>query len=97
MVLGLFGVSWIMPKFVVGHLACWQGQFGRHQDGHIWLTVPHGLMWCLHRERNSRCSKDNERSRSDLKLFFFRTLLNWLSALQNQSFLLFFYLSNFCT
>ena len=31
MVFGLFGVSWVMPQFVVGLLACWQGRFGRHQ------------------------------------------------------------------
>ena len=28
LVLGLFGVSWVMPKSVVGLLACWQGWFG---------------------------------------------------------------------
>ena len=42
---GLFGVSWDMPKLVVGLLACWQGWFGRHQNGHIWIIVPHCLMW----------------------------------------------------
>ena len=89
MVLGLFGVSWVMPKFVVGLLVCWQGRFGHQQNGHIWLIVPHSLMWCLHRERNSKCSKDNERSMPNLKFFFFRTLLDWLSTSQNQSFLLF--------
>ena len=30
MVLGLFGVSWVMPQLVVGLLACWQGWFSRH-------------------------------------------------------------------
>ena len=30
MVFGLFGVSWVMPQYVVGLLACWQGSFGRH-------------------------------------------------------------------
>ena len=43
----------------------------------------------LERERNSRCFKDKERSILDLKLFFFRTLMDWLAALQNQSFLSF--------
>ena len=41
---------------------------------------------CLWEERNSRCYENNERSIPDLKLFFFKTLLVWLSALQNQSF-----------
>ena len=86
-----------MPKSVVRLLACWQGQFGHHWNGHIWTIVPHCLMWCLWRERNSRCFEDNEKSISDLKLFFFRTLVDWLSPLQNQSFSSFLDLCNFCT
>ena len=86
MILSLFGVSWVMPKSVVWLLACWQGRFGRHRNGHIWIIVLHCLMWCLWRERNSRCFEDNEISIPELKLFFFRTLLDWLSILQNQSF-----------
>ena len=35
---------------------------------------------------NSRCFEDNERSIPDLKLFFFRTLIDWLATLRNQSF-----------
>ena len=75
-----------MPKSVVGLLACWQGWFGRHRNGHIWIIVPHCLMWWFWRERDSRCFEDNERSMPNLKLFFFRNLLDWLSALRNQSF-----------
>ena len=29
-VLGLFGVSWVMPQCIVELLACWQGRFGCH-------------------------------------------------------------------
>ena len=76
MVLDLFGVSWVMPKSFVGLLACWQNWFGRHQNSHIWIIVPHCLMWCLWRERNNRCFEDSERSVLDLKLFFFRTFLD---------------------
>ena len=47
MVLDLFGVSWVMPKSVVGLLAYWQSRFGRHRNSHIWIIVPHCLMWCL--------------------------------------------------
>ena len=32
---GLYGVYWVMPKSVVELLACWQGRFARHQNGHI--------------------------------------------------------------
>ena len=75
-----------MPQSVVGLLACWQGRLGRHRNGRIWLIVPHCLMWCLWRERNSRCFENNERFIPNLKLFFLRTLLDWLATLQNQSF-----------
>ena len=51
MVFGLFGVSWVMLQFVVGLLACWQGRFGCHRNGYIWLFVPHCLLCCLWRER----------------------------------------------
>ena len=64
----------------------WQGSFGRHQNGYIWSIIPHCLMWCLWRERNCRCFEDYESSIPDLKLLFFRTLMDWLFALQSQSF-----------
>ena len=100
MVFGLFGVSWVMPQSVVGLLACWQGSFGRHRNGYIWLMVPDCLLWCLWRERNNRCFENKERFMSDLKLFFFRTLMDWLAALRNQSFssfLVFLNSCNFCS
>ena len=80
-VFGLFGVSWVMLQSVAGLLTCWQGRFGRHRNGYIWLIVPHCLLCCLWRERNSRCFEDNERSIPNLKLFFFRTLRDWLAVL----------------
>ena len=86
MVLCLFGVSWVMPQSVVGLLACWQGWFGRYRNEHIWIIVPYYLMWWFWEERNIRCFENNESSILDLKLFFFRTLLYWLSSLRNQSF-----------
>ena len=86
MVLGLFGVTWIMLHTVLGLLGCWQGRVGRHRNGYIWSIIPHCLMWCLWRERNSRCFEDIERSILDLKFLFFRTLRDWLFALQRQSF-----------
>ena len=47
MVLGLFGVSWVMPQSIVGLLACQQGWFGRHRNGHIWIIIPHCLIMCV--------------------------------------------------
>ena len=75
MVFGLFGVSWVMLQSVVGLLACWLGQFGCHQNGNIWRIIPHCLMWCLWKKRNSRCFDDIERSIPDLKLFFLQNFI----------------------
>ena len=84
MILGLFGVSRVMPQSVVELLACQQGRFDHYRNGHIWLIVPLCLMWCLWKEMNSRCFEDNEGSIPNLKPFFFRTLLDWLATLRNQ-------------
>ena len=69
-----------MPMSIVGLFACWQGRFGRHHNGDIWMVVPHCLMWCIWKERNGRCFEDIERSMPDIKLLFFRTLLDWFSV-----------------
>ena len=63
---------------VVELLACWQGQFCNHQNSHIWIVIHHCLMCCFWREKNSRSFEDTESSMPNLKLFFFRTLLDWL-------------------
>ena len=65
MVFGLFGVCWVMPMSVVELLACWQGQFGRYRNGYVWIVVPHCLMWCIWKERNSRCFEDSDCSMPD--------------------------------
>ena len=83
---GFIWSNWVMPHTVLGLLRCWQGNFGRHRNGYIWSIIPHCLMVRLWREINSRCFEDIERSILDLKLFFFRTLVDWLFALQKQSF-----------
>ena len=85
MVFTLFGIHWAMPKIVVELLACWQGNFGHHRNGVIWMAVPHCLMWCIWRERNNRCFEDFERTIADLKLFFFKTLLDWMSIIGSHS------------
>ena len=74
-----------MPKTVVKLLACWQGNFGHHRNGVIWLVVPHCLMWCIWRERNSRYFEDFERTSADLKLLFFKTLSDWMSIIGSHS------------
>ena len=99
MVFRLFGVCWVMLMSVVELFACWQGRFGRHRNGDIWMVVPHCLKWCIWKERNNRCFESNGRSMPDLKLLFFRTLLDWFLVWRNHHFssiLDFLDLCNFC-
>ena len=85
----------MMPKFVVELLACWQGGFGYHRNGHIWMVIPHCLIWCIWREWNST-SFVKESSMPDLKLFFFRTLLDWLLVMRNLCLFSIVYLLDLC-
>ena len=78
MVLGLFGVHWVMPCHVLDVWAGWQGCYGNHCNMVVWRMVPHCVMWCLWRERNVRLFEDCERSVSALKLLFFQTLYDWV-------------------
>ena len=80
MIFGMFGVHWVMPWKTIDLLACWQGSFGRHQHLEIWKCIPHCLMWCLWRERNSRSFEGIEKNVADLKLLVLRTLFEWVSA-----------------
>ena len=47
--------------------------------------MPNCLMWCLWRERNNRSFEDTIRTILDLKLFYFKTLLDCLSARWSRS------------
>ena len=60
------------------------------------MVVPHCLMWCIRKERNSRCFEDIERSMPDLKVLFFRTLLDWFSVWRNYHFSSILDLLDFC-
>ena len=79
MVFGLFGVYWAMPLSIVGLFACWQGRFGHHRNGDIWMVVPHCLLWCIWKERNSRCFEDIELSMPDISSYF--SELYWTCSL----------------
>ena len=85
MVLTLFGIYWVMLKTVVELLACWQEKFGCHCNGVIWMVVPHRLMWCIWQERNNQCFEEYERIVADLKLFFFKTLSDWMPIIGSLS------------
>ena len=80
MVIGLFGVHWVMPCHVLDFWAGWQGCYGDHCKLVVWRMVPHCVMWCLWRERNDQHFEDCERSVSALKLLFFQTLYEWVFA-----------------
>jgi hypothetical protein len=73
-----FGVLWVMPKTVRELIEGWH--VVKHHQIRIWTAVPHCIMWSLWRERNSRIFEDRELSIKDLKLFFFRTLFEWMQA-----------------
>ena len=85
-----------MPLFVVGFFACWQGRFDRHRNGDIWKVVSLCLIWCIWKERNSRCFADIECSMPDLKLLFLRTLFDWFSVWRNQPFSIILDFFDFC-
>ena len=95
MVFTLFGIHCVMPKIVVELLACWQEKFGRHRNFAIWMAVPHCLMWCIWQERSN--FEHLERLVSDLKLFFLKTLLDWVIVLGFRSFSLVHGFMDFCT
>ena len=85
MVFSLFGIHCFILKTVVDLLACWQGKFGWHQNCVIWMAVPHYLMWCIWLFLIP-----------DLKLFFFKTLLDWLSVIGSHSIFSVFSLMDVC-
>ena len=85
MIFCLFGICWVMPQKVVDLLDCWTCNFKHHRNMVIWRFVPHYLMWCFWRERNSRSFEGRERSIIELKSFFFFTLLEWCLVLPSFS------------
>jgi hypothetical protein len=58
--LGLFGISWVMPRSVLGLLECWQCQFGRPRNIGVWMVVPHCLMLCPWQEHNGQSFQNFE-------------------------------------
>ena len=59
--------------------------FSASLQWYVWMAAPHCLIWCLWKERNNRIFEDTKRIMLDLKLFFFRALLDWMSVLYSQS------------
>ena len=59
-------------------------------------SIPHCLMWCIWQERNNRSFEDSERTIADLKLFFFKTLSDWMSIIGGHSIFLVYDLMDAC-
>ena len=85
MIFCLFGICWVMPQRVADLLDCWSCNFRQHRNIVVWRIVPHCLMWCIWRERNSRSFEDRERAILEFKSFFFSTLLEWCLVLPSFS------------
>ena len=79
-IFALFSVQWVMPGTIIELLACWQGCFGLHKLNGIWNCIPHCLLWCLWRERNSRQFEGSARSLTNLKTIVLNTLFVWVLA-----------------
>ncbi|XP_042967635.1 probable uridine nucleosidase 2 isoform X1 [Carya illinoinensis] len=75
------GIVWVMPFQVVDFLVCWQGAAGSRRNIEEWRMIPLCLFWCLWLERNGRCFEDRERTRMELRDFFFNTLNFWANNL----------------
>ena len=97
MIFCLFGICWVMPQRVADLLDCWSCNFRRHCNIVVWRIVPHCLMWCIWRERNSRSFENCEQSILDFKSFFFSTLLEWCLVLPSFSCISLFGLLEHCT
>ena len=99
MVWALFGLQWVLPHGFSDLFLSWQGSFGGHRSIDLWRAVPHCVLWCIWRERNSRCFEGKERSISELKSLLLHTFLEWSSSFNLytcSNFLEMLDLCNFC-
>jgi hypothetical protein len=68
-----FGMSWVMPRRVIGLNDCWWSS-GRPRSTAMWKMVPTCLFWCLRKEMNDINFEDKERTMGDIISIFFETL-----------------------
>ena len=85
MVWSLFGVIWVMPQSVANLFTSWQGPFSRQRNIDLWRAVPHCVLWCLWRERSSRCFEGMERSILEIKSLLLHSLFAWCSVFSSFS------------
>ena len=72
-------IGWCLSK-LLRCLVAGKGVWG-DQNLVIWKAIPHCLMWCFWRERNARIFSGCELSVVEMKLKFYRTLMDWMSAI----------------
>ena len=60
MVWTLFVLLWVMLPSDL--FSSWQGSFGGHRSINLWRAVPHCILWCILRERISRCFEGKKQS-----------------------------------
>jgi hypothetical protein len=71
-----FGMSWVMPRRVIGLFACWW--FCR--NARVWKMVSTCLFWCLWRKINNTSFEDLKRTLEDILSSFFHTLYIWTTT-----------------
>jgi len=74
-----FGMSWVMPRWVLDLLACWLSS-GRLRTAMVWKMAPTCLFWYLWRERKNWRFEDLEKTSEDILSSFYHTLYIWTTA-----------------
>jgi hypothetical protein len=74
-----FGMSWVMPRRVVDLFSCWW-KAGRSRSAAVLKMVPICILWCVWKERNTRCFEDLENSMEIIVASFLHLLYLWTEA-----------------
>ena len=75
-ILGVFGISWVLPQTVAELLFSWWNGLGRHSSD-VWNLVSLCLMWSVWREHNSRTFEDGSSTDIQLRDCFASNLFEW--------------------
>jgi hypothetical protein len=75
-ILGVFGISWVLPQTVAELLFSWWNGLGRHSSD-VWNLVPLCLMWSVWKERNSRTFEDVSSTDIQLQDCLASSLFEW--------------------
>jgi hypothetical protein len=75
-ILGVFGISWVLPQTVAELLFSWWDGLGHHSSN-VWNLVPLCLMWTVWKERNSCTFEDVSSMDIQLRDCFASNLFEW--------------------